>query len=148
MVVFCNELGLIRLEKNKIDRDKKNLVYHLVDDGYTLLECNKIIDDNNERFKALTEKSLCRLYCSGATENATKLLPWCFDKLLQFKKERKSYGYWFNLLELRSNMHKTDLMFAFEKWRMVRGNRTKLLEIKKYNFLMSTDKLNLVKIAE
>lgn len=45
-------------------------------------------------------------------------------------------------------MHKTDLMFAFEKWRMVRGNRAKALEIKKYNFLMEVDKLNLIKIGE
>ena len=66
VVVFCNELGPVRLEKNKIDRDKKNLTYHLVEDGYTLLEVNKIIDDNNNKFKALTEKSLCRLYCYGS----------------------------------------------------------------------------------
>jgi hypothetical protein len=141
-------MGPVRQEKNRIDRDKKNLIYHLVDDGYTLEECNKIVDNNNERFKNLTEKSLCRLYCAGSEENPVKLLPWCFDKLLQFKKERQSYGYWFNLLELRSNMHKTDLMFAFEKWRMVRGNRCKALEIKKYNFLMEVDKLNLATIGE
>jgi len=45
-------------------------------------------------------------------------------------------------------MHKTDMMFAFEKWRMVRGNRSKTLEIKKYNFLLEVDKLNLVQIGE
>jgi len=45
-------------------------------------------------------------------------------------------------------MHKTDLMFAFEKWRMVRGNRQKALEIKKYNFLMECDKGNLVTIGK
>lgn len=86
--MFCNELGPVRLEKNRIDRDKKNLMYHLIDDGYTLLECNEIVDKDNQKFKALVEKSLCRLYCSGAEENHMKLLPWCFDKLLQFKKER------------------------------------------------------------
>lgn len=88
VVAFCNELGPVRLEKNRIDRDKKNLIYHLIEDGYTVQECTKIVNDNNERFKSLTEKSLCRLYCSGQEENHMKLLPWCFDKLKQFKKER------------------------------------------------------------
>jgi hypothetical protein len=45
-------------------------------------------------------------------------------------------------------MHKTDLMFAFEKWKMVRGNRNKTLENKKYNFLLEIDKLNLLTIGE
>lgn len=40
------------------------------------------------------------------------------------------------------------MMFAFEKWRMVRGNRTKVLENKKYNFLIEIDKLNLIQIGE
>ena len=45
-------------------------------------------------------------------------------------------------------MHKSDLKYAFERWRMVRGNRQKLLEVKKYNFLMELDKLNLVAISD
>lgn len=88
VVAYCNELGPVRQETNRILRDKKNLIYHLINDGYTIEECNKIVDDNNERFKSLTEKSLCRLYCAGQEENHMKLLPYCFDKLLQFKKER------------------------------------------------------------
>lgn len=39
-------------------------------------------------------------------------------------------------------------MFAFEKWKMVRGNRNKTLENKKYNFLLEIDKLNLLTIGE
>ena len=41
-------MGPVRQEKNRIDRDKKNLIYHLVnDDGYTIEECNKIVEANN-----------------------------------------------------------------------------------------------------
>jgi hypothetical protein len=70
-------------------REVHNLKLLLVKDGFTDEEIKKIIGEDDKRYKNYMEKSLCRLYCHGEKgRSALYLVPWCFDKIKQFKKER------------------------------------------------------------
>lgn len=46
----------------------------------------------------MIEKTLCRIYLFKLRDKkiGMHLLPFCFDKLKLFMKERKLYRYWFN----------------------------------------------------
>lgn len=138
----CDEAGAIRQEKNKHDQEIMNLSAMLREEGYTQDEINKIIQKNDERYKNLTERALCRLFCQGSGDNAVALLPWCFDKIKQFAKERKVYKYWIGYLEVLHNPDKASLKSAFAKWQLASGQRTDKLSKIKLRDLGKMDKAN------
>ena len=120
----------------------------LKEEGYTSEEIKKIIQRNDDRYKTLTERALCRLFCQGSGDNAVSLLPWCFDKIRQFVKERKVYGYWISYLELRNNPDKASLKSAFAKWQLASGERSDKLSKLKFRELGKFDKANVEIITE
>ena len=106
-----------------------NLKLLLSQDGYTQEQIDKILEDEEKKYKHLVEKSLCRLYCFGEKgKSPLYLVPWCFDKIKQFRKERQVFEYWISAMENRHNTFKNDKMMAFVRWRDFKMKRNRELE--------------------
>jgi len=106
----------------------------LTEERYEPEEIAAIIKADDERYQGKVESTLCRLYCYGERNNhksALYLLPWCFDKLKKFKKERQVMGYWVKRLNDISNSQMS-VSSAFEKWKWEKKERQMFLKGKKF----------------
>jgi len=133
----AQRLDLLKL-KNKIDLLKRRLR----EDGYTDEEIDKIIADDNKKYKDGVERALCRLFTFGeGVQGSSKLylMPWCIDKWRRFVKERKAFKYWLSYLENRNYPEKKNLRWAFERWAIVIQGHKAELRSWRYPWLQTYD---------
>lgn len=117
----------------------------LLRDGYTEEEIDKILKDDNIKFKETTERALCRLFTYGeGVQGQSKLylLPWCIDKWRRYVKERKAFKYWLDYLENWNNVERSKTRKAFEKWANAIHGHKSTLRGWQYPWLQTNDYYN------
>lgn len=123
------------LEREELNREIKNLQKLLEVEGFTPKEITDIIEKDNENYKKVTEKALCRLHIFGESSNRGSdmyLKPLCLDKLRRYTKVRKIYGHWIRRLNEIAKLERMDKREAFSKWFNLISEKKHELEHKKY----------------
>lgn len=92
--------GSSRMQVFHLNREISNLKVLLLEDGYTPKEITDILDQEDNKYRATIEKTLCRLYLWNLRDKGVgmHLLPFCFDKIKFFVRERKIMRYWITRL--------------------------------------------------
>ena len=91
----------------------------LIEDGFRPSEINQIIAQDNQRYKQITEKMLCRLHTYGESKHRGSdlyLMPWCLDKWRRYIKERKAMGYHLYRTGQIAKMEEKKLKEYFYRW--------------------------------
>jgi hypothetical protein len=107
------------LEREKIKREIINLKKLLNTEGFTPNEVHDMIEKNNENYKKVAEKALCRLHIFGESSNRGSnmyLKPLFLDKWKKYTKVRKIYGHWIRRLNEIAKLEKMDMREVFSKW--------------------------------
>lgn len=114
---FINDFGQTRKEWFQRVKEIKNYKDLLLQDGFTDKEIADIIAKDDQKYLNIVERALCRLYLQNQKSKAIgmNLVPFCFDKLRKFQKERKVYRYYIkkmnHIIERKANLRE-----GFVRW--------------------------------